>query len=55
MYEVISGACYDMINTFIIAIIICYSKKMNCASMFNISNLFGSKFLSDHVMIYLKR
>ena len=37
--------CYDMLNTFIIAINFYDAKKLNCALMFNISNLDGRKYI----------
>ena len=38
---------YDMWNTIVIAINFCNSKKMNCALMFIMSNLYERKSLSD--------
>ena len=44
MFKVISDIiphCYDMLNTFIIAIILRNLMKINCALMFIISNHYG--------------
>ena len=49
MFKIISGMmanCYQLINAFLMTINLCNVKKINCALMFIISNVYGTKRLS---------